>query len=348
MKQSSALGQSLQTLNPAYFALVMATGIVSIACQMLGMKWIARALFYLNIVAFPCLLVLTVARLVIFSHSLLDDLIDHKRGVGFLTMVAASCVLGSQFLLFTALRPVAVALWYLGIVLWLVLTYTIFTTFVVERSKPTLADGIHGGWLLAVVATQSVAVLGVMLAAGFGLYREQVLFLSLIMWLGGGMIYIWIISLIFYRYTFFPVDPSHLDPLYWVNMGAMAISTFAGTMLIAVADESLVVEPLAHFLKGFTLLFWATATLWVPMLVILAIWRHLVRRVPFTYDPLYWGAVFPIGMYTVCTLHLAQVFHLPFLMIIPKVFIILALAAWTATFAGMARRVLKIGTIVRQ
>ena len=32
------------------------------------------------------------------------------------------------------------------------------------------------------------------------------------------------------------------------------------------------------------------------MLVILGIWRHLIRRFPLRYDPLYWGAVFPLGM----------------------------------------------------
>ena len=32
------------------------------------------------------------------------------------------------------------------------------------------------------------------------------------------------------------------------------------------------------------------------MLLILGIWRHVIRRFPLRYDPLYWGAVFPLGM----------------------------------------------------
>src|ERR1019366_1868578 len=59
-----------------------------------------------------------------------------------------------------------------------------------------------------------------------------VLFVSLVMWLDGGMLYIWIISLIFYRFTFFPLEPSDLTPTYWINMGSVAISTLAGTVLI--------------------------------------------------------------------------------------------------------------------
>jgi hypothetical protein len=43
------------------------------------------------------------------------------------------------------------------VVLWLGLTYAVFTGLVVEERKPTLAEGIHGGWLLAVVATRAFA-----------------------------------------------------------------------------------------------------------------------------------------------------------------------------------------------
>ena len=68
--------------------------------------------------------------------------------------------------------------------------------------------------------------------------REPILFFGLAFWLGGGMLYIWIISLIFYRYTFFPFSPSDLTPPYWINMGAMAISTLAGTLLVANAAAS--------------------------------------------------------------------------------------------------------------
>ena len=54
------------------------------------------------------------------------------------------------------------------------------------------------------------------------------------------------------------------------------------------------------------------------MLVILGVWRHVFRRFPLRYDPLYWGAVFPLGMYTVCTYRLGQVIEVPVLMAIPQ------------------------------
>ena len=63
-------------------------------------------------------------------------------------------------------------------------------------------------------------------------------------------------------------------------------------------------ETLLPFLKGFTIFFWATGTWWIPMLVILVVWRHLY--IPLKYDPLYWGTVFPLGMYAVCTFEMVR------------------------------------------
>jgi len=330
-----AILDAVKNLHPAYFAMVMATGIVAIASQLTGLRSLAVGLSWLNIGVFVVLWTLTLARAILFPRDFFRDMIDHKRGPGFFTIVAGTSVLGRQQIIIFGHYTVATAMWFLALPLWAGFTYAIFTGFTVKEDKPSLAEGIHGGWLIAVVATQAVSSLGTLLASRFPAHETEILFFSLCMWLCGGMLYIWVISLIFYRYTFFRFLPSDLMPPYWINMGAMAISTLAGTNLILNANRAPFLMALLPFLKGFTVFFWATATWWIPMLVTLAIWRHVYKRFRLTYDPLYWGAVFPLGMYTVSTFQLAQALDLPFLLWIPHYFVYIAVTAWMGTFAGL-------------
>jgi tellurite resistance protein TehA-like permease len=334
----------IANLHPASFAMVMATGIVSVAAQLRGMSAIAMVLLWLNVVLYIILWLLTIARLAWYGAKFLSDLFDHGRCVGFFTVVAATCVLGNQFVVVTHQPRIAICLWFAGTLFWAIITYTVFTILTVKREKPSLGEGLNGGWLVAVVAAQSVAALGGLLATSFDSSRELIIFFSLAMWLGGGMLYIWIIALIFYRYTFFPIDARQLAPPYWINMGAMAISTLAGTVLVGQASDSELLSGLLPFLKGLTLMFWATATWWIPLLVALGVWRHVLRKVPLTYDVVYWSAVFPIGMYTACTHRLVESMDLPFLDIIPRYCVFVALAAWALTLFGFLWRLVRLPT----
>jgi len=339
-KFAGNLKDGVKNLHPAYFAMVMATGIVSIASGWFGMRSIGIALFWLNIVTYCILWLMTLARLIWFCHNFLSDLGDHQRGVGFFTLVAGTCVLGSQFVVFPQDFRIATPLWFLGILLWILLIYSIFTAFIFKETKPSLAEGIHGGWLLVVVATQSVSVLGGLLVPQFELFYREILFFTLAMWLIGGMLYIWMISLIFYRYIFFKVSLSDLSPPSWITMGAMAISTLAGTTLITNETRSILLQEMLPFLKGFTIFFWATGSWWIPVLIIGGIWRHIYKRYKFIYDPLYWGLVFPLGMYAAATFQLSTVVTLPFLYEMSRFFIYVALLAWTATFFGLVHSLL--------
>ena len=93
--------------------------------------------------------------------------------------------------------------------------------------------------------------------------------------------------------------------------------------------------------KGFTVFYWATGTWWIPMLLVLALWRHVCRRFPLNYDPLYWGAVFPLGMYAAGTDRMIEAMAIGFLDFVPPVFFPIALVAWVAAFAGLALDLLR-------
>ena len=326
----------LAGLSPAYFGMVMATGIVSLAAQLLGWPTLARALFGLNIVAYAVLWCLSVFRMLRHPRRFFGDMADHLRGPGFFTMVAATAVLGTQFVIIAGHYGAGVTAWVVATVLWALLTYTIFTAFTIKQNKPSLANGISGAWLLAVVATQSIAVLSALLAAhSVQPYKLELNFLALSMWLWGGMLYIWMMSLIFYRYTFFPLAPGDLSPPYWINMGAMAISTLAGSLLIVNVGDAPFLLSLLPFIKGFTVFYWATGTWWIPMLLVLGLWRYVYKRFPLRYDPLYWGAVFPLGMYAASTHEMIDAMGFDFLAWLPVLFFAIALLAWSVAFGGL-------------
>lgn len=325
-------------LAPSYFALVMATGIVSIAAKLESMPKIAWSLFVVNIVFYAVLWILTLLRVFRNFPATLADLTSHQRGHGFLTMVAGTCVLGRQFHVIANNPPIAAGLWLVGLALWFLLMYTFITGVTIGESKPPLEKGLSGGWLLLVVSTQSISVTGASIFDHLGRWAEPILFITLAMFLLGFMLYILVISLIFYRFTFFQLKPEELAPPYWINMGAMAITTLAGSVLILEADHTQVIQDIMPFLKGITLLFWATATWWIPLMLILGVWRHGYKRVPIVYDPSYWALVFPLGMYTACTYQLAKAIPLDFLFIVPRYFVYLAIAAWAITMLGLLRQ----------
>jgi|TARA_B100001971_G_C18234194_1_gene565988 tellurite resistance protein TehA-like permease len=334
--------EEIKKLHPAYFGLVMSTGIVSIGMHFLGWPILPRVLLWVNIFSYVILWIMNILRIVIYPRRFLVDMSDHLRGVGFFTFVAATGVLAAQLIVISDDILSAKILWYLGAGLWLLFMYGIFFALTVKKVKPNLAEGINGGWLVAVVATQSLCIVGCLAPPELGIGKEGSLTIMLALWLCGGMLYIWLISLIFYRYTFFILQPSDLMPPYWINMGAMAISTLAGSMLIQRASDSPLLLSILPFLKGFTLWYWATATWWIPLMVLLAIWRHGIRRFPFSYDQGYWGVVFPLGMYTACTFQLGQAIDSSLISAIPLGFVYISVPVWGVIFYGLLRRMVSI------
>ncbi|ANU26171.1 tellurite resistance/C4-dicarboxylate transporter family protein [Planococcus versutus] len=328
-----------ETLFPSYFAFIMATGALSISAFLLGMRVLADAFLYLNIAAFIILWILTLIRLVRNSKQIFADLTSHTIGSGFFTTVAGTCVLGSQLIIVAQSYTAALYLWGLGIFLWVIVMYTFFTAVTVAKNTPTLEEGINGAWLIAAVATQSISILGTLLVPYLSSGRDVVLFFTVCMYFLGCMLYLNIITLIFYRFTFLKLDFTAMTPPYWINMGAVAITSLAGATLILNATYWSFLVEIRPFLKGFTLFFWAAGTWWIPLLFILVFWRHVYHRYPLDYGPQWWAMVFPLAMYTTSTWKLAVALDVPFLKAIPRVMFYVALLTWLAVFGGLLHHV---------
>lgn len=324
-----------ENLASANFAMVMSTGIVSIALHLLGCEWGAHCLFVVNMVMFAILWPLYILKLVRYPRRMASDFAHHLSGPGFLTIVAGTNILGSQFAVLAHNYVVAEWLFWLGTLCWVFIIWGTFYCIFTKNPKPPVQHGINGAWLVATVSTQSIVILGSTIAGKVGWPLEWAFYLFCAMFVLGLMLYIFVITSIFYRFCFAELLPSELDPTFWINAGAVAITTLAGATLILHDGETAILDHFMPYIKGTTLLAWATASWWIPMLFLFGLWRHILQGYTFAYTPAFWGMVFPMGMYTACTATFSDALHFPGLKVIPDWFIWVALIAWTATFIGM-------------
>ena len=323
----------IATLFPGYFALVMATGIVAIGAKQQKIDWLANSLYVVAAASYAILAVLIVIRLVAFPRRLIADLTSHAKGFGFLTIVAGTNVLASASALIHGWWTLAEVLWWCSLPLYVVLVYTALIADVLRRDKPALGSGINGSWFLLTVATESVAVFGALL---LGRHPSDFLaFMCIAAFCLGLVLYLIVMTMVFLRWTFQPLEPTEADPPAWIAAGAVAITVLAGSNLLAARAVSPRVDRLGPLIEGLVTLAWATATFWFPLMGAIGIWRHIARRLPLRYHPSYWALVFPLGMYGAATFTMRAVINLDQLEWAPKVTLAVALAAWTATFAGL-------------
>jgi tellurite resistance protein TehA-like permease len=321
-------------LRPGSFAFVMATGIISNALYLEGHVRIAGAMFAINLVAFPLLIGATALRLVRCGARLWRDLTDPAVVFSFFTIVAASDVFGVQLDL-RGHGAVALGLWLFALTAWLAFTYLGFGVLTILNTAER-ANIIQGGWLVAIVGTQSLVILGSRLAPHLSDAGPAVFLLIHMLWGIGLALYGIFITLFAQRVFFAGVDPEDLNPVLWIVMGAAAISTNAGAALILANSPMAFLQSIRPVVEAATLIMWAWGSWWIPLLLLFGVWKHGVRRLPLSYTPLFWSLVFPLGMYALASLRLSLVADFPPLRFISSTMVWIALAAWAATAAGLA------------
>ncbi|MEO5724090.1 MAG: tellurite resistance/C4-dicarboxylate transporter family protein [Ilumatobacteraceae bacterium] len=323
------------TLFPGYFALVMATGIVATGLAQEGLRAVAESLYIAAAVGFVVLGVLLTIRIAIYPRLFAADVVSHSKGFAFLTIVAAINVMAAASIVIYSWWTLAWVLWFAGIVLWVPTAYATLFAVVLGR-KPGLGPGINGTWFLLTVSIESIAVVGALQLAHDP--RDMLAFACLALFVLGLVLYLIVMTMVFLRWTFEPLEPTEADPPAWIAAGAVAITVLAGSNLLLAKGGSPRIQRVAPFIEGMVVLAWATATFWFPLMVAIGVWRHLVRRVPLRYSPAYWAVVFPLGMYGVASYKMRLAIGLTSLGWLPKLTLGIAAAAWLATAVGLAGR----------
>ena len=331
------LGRWLATLDPGYFAAVMATGIVSIGAGLLGQVLLGDVLLWCTIAAFVILLTAYIIRAVAFPRRFARSLQEPAAAVSYFTVVAGTNVLAAG-LLSRGLWQLALGLGLAAGLLWLALTYGIFCSIVLAGNRPLLRE-ITGAWLVWVVGTQSLAIVaaGLAMRMPWPIAREAAPIASVMLWGIGIVLYLILVVIIFLRLFLIETTPPEMGPAYWILMGATAISVRAAAGILTLGDAapSTLLTEMRPFVVGFSVVLWAFGTWFIPMLVLFGLWRYFVRGYSWAYEPKLWSVVFPLGMYTVASVTLGRAADLEFMTNLAGAWLWVGIAAWGIVFLLM-------------
>ncbi|MFC3980987.1 tellurite resistance/C4-dicarboxylate transporter family protein [Streptosporangium jomthongense] len=325
---------AVRNLEPAYFAMVMATGIISVDTRAMGLKVPSAVLLWVGIAGYAVLLVLSGWRLLGCRAETARDLGDPAKAFGFFTFVAATDLLGTRIAMDGRLGVATVFL-VVGALSWLVLAYLVPWASVLRHESVKALARANGTWFVWVVGGQSVAILAATLERAGAGPRDALALFAVAVWSISMWLYLLVGVVVCFRLMLFEMDADELNPPYWVAMGANAISVVAAAK-IAGMREAPAAEVVHDFALHVGVVFWGFAT-WVFFALLLAgWWRHVRRGVPLRYGPGMWSLVFPLGTYAAASHGLGEATGLGLVTAFGDVEVWFGLAAWVLTFCAMA------------
>jgi tellurite resistance protein TehA-like permease len=321
----------IRRLPPGAFAFVMATGIVSTAFHLVGWAVVSLVLLWVAIAGLGVLGAGLVWRLVRHPDAAVADASEPGRAFGYFTIVAAINVVGVR--LFPVAPVATIVLGAVSVPLWILLTYGVPASLILREHEGPVATRVNGSWFLWVVGTQSLATAAA--AIGRELHTPAFAAIAVALWGIGIVLYLMLATLVTLRLLTTRNDPASLGPSYWIYMGATAITVLAGSRILVLPAELPIMAATSAVVSGLTFVLWAFGVWWVPLLVIFGIWRHGIRRVPMRYESELWSIVFPLGMYSVASMHFGAETSLPLVVMLGEIGTWISGVAWVAVAVAM-------------
>lgn len=335
----SRWGLSPGTVTPGCFASVMATGIMAVGAHFKGLTLLSTILFWLAVILYAFFLTLIIWRACSHNAELRADLHNPSKAFGFFTFVAATNVLATA-LEGQAHFRIALAVFSLGLLSWLILGYLIPFSAVLGSSTSPILTQVNGTWFVCVVAAQSVAVAASGLMVNLPAPTTEanlssvLAVISVIAWSVGVGLYLVCAVFVGMRALLHRIGPEDLDAPYWVMMGALAISVVAGSKILE-GGTSPIFTATTVIIAGTSAILWAISTWLIPALVIAGLWRHFRHRIPLGYSAGLWSMVFPLGMYSVASTNVGKVDGVPIISWIGAQWYWIALTVWAIVFCAM-------------
>lgn len=288
----------LQLFEPVSFSFVMATGILSIILNILGWPELSKIFLLIGCLGYSWLLIRMVLRSIIYPQDVLAEMKDVGLLFTYFTFSAGTSALAVRFCL-SDYNLAAVILGCLGIASTVVLLYAIFCALLFQ--KDISLQSVSPFWLLMSIACNYVGIVITAFWQHFLIENSVFLVLAFCSWAFGVTIYLLFMTLNLYRMFFLPFEGKDFNPSYWTCMGAAAIAVVDGSNWSTVSHPPLFLELVTPFVDGMIIMLWSWAAVWIPLLIMMEIWKYVYCKEPLHYRPSLWAIVFPLGMFTAAT-----------------------------------------------
>jgi len=171
-----------------------------------------------------------------------------------------------------------------------------------------------GVWLLPLVAAEVAAASGILLAAHLPLAEQGgVLLASLVLWACSVPLALGLVAVLVVRMIVHSLPPASVAPTCWLALGPIGTGALGMALFSQIAPGALAASelaPLAPALAGASLLLstllWGYGLWWVGLASLISM-RYFAGPVPFNLG--WWAYVFPLGVFTLATLALADIWN---------------------------------------
>ena len=346
-KPFTQLGQRhniIRQFTPNWFTVSMGTGVVALIVSEFPMikalTWqLGTGLWYFNILLFVLFSVLYGLRWAFYLHEA-KQIFQHPSMSLFLgTIPMALATILNGFLKYgqpiygdTALQ-IAQTLWYADVVLALLVAWAV--PFAMYRHQEHALQQMTAVWLLPIVACEVAASSGGLLLGHLAADTHAVAILlgSYVLWGVSVLPAFAILTILMLRLVLHKLPEKELAVSSWLALGPIGTAALALLVLghqapTLMASLGLVqlgqLFQQAGILASLILLGFG---LWWLGIAVLTTLHHAKQDLPFNLG--WWGLTFPLGVYTLAILTLAQQLNLAFLYAVGYAFAAILMLLWS-------------------
>ena len=346
-KPFTQLGQRhniIRQFTPNWFTVSMGTGVVALIVSEFPMfkalTWpLGTGLWYFNILLFILFSVLYGLRWAFYPHEAKQIFLHPSMSLFLGTIPMAMATILNGFLKYgqpiygdTAIQ-IAQTLWYADVVLALLVAWAV--PFAMYRHQEHALQQMTAVWLLPIVACEVAASSGGLLLGHLAADTHTVAILlgSYVLWGVSVLPAFAILTILMLRLVLHKLPEKELAVSSWLALGPIGTAALALLVLGHQAPmlmASLGLAQLGQFFQQagiLTSLILLGFGLWWLGIAVLTTLHHAKQNLPFNLG--WWGLTFPLGVYTLAILNLAQQLNLAFLYAVGYAFAAILMLLWS-------------------